>query len=67
MTVSLQPEDPTLPAGQRLGLMIFSSDRDFPLWPPAGTQLSVDLGGSSLELPVVGGAEALERALKPAK
>ncbi|MBK8181350.1 MAG: Xaa-Pro dipeptidyl-peptidase [Planctomycetes bacterium] len=67
VTFSLQPDDQILPAGKRLGLMIFSSDRDFTLWPPAGTQLSVDLGGSSLELPVVGGAEALERALKPAK
>jgi X-Pro dipeptidyl-peptidase len=45
--------------------MIFSSDRDFTLWPEAGTTLTVDLAGTSLELPVVGGAEAVAAALAP--
>ena len=63
VTFDLQPDDQVIPAGQRIGLMIFSSDRDFTLWPTPGTELTVDLGGTSLELPVVGGAQALRRAV----
>ncbi|HEX6937784.1 MAG TPA: Xaa-Pro dipeptidyl-peptidase [Longimicrobiales bacterium] len=63
VTFELQPDDQIIPAGERIGLMIFSSDRDFTLWPTPGTELTVDLAGTSLELPVVGGAEALQRAL----
>ncbi len=51
----LQPGDRIIPAGKRLALMIFSSDRDFTLWPKAGTELQVDLAKSSLSFPVVGG------------
>ena len=58
----LQPDDQVVQAGQRLALMIFSSDRDFTLWPEPGTGLTVDLDGTSLELPVVGGTEAYLRA-----
>jgi X-Pro dipeptidyl-peptidase len=60
----LQPDDQIIPAGKRIGLMVFSSDRDFTLWPKAGTQLTVDLAGTALELPVVGGAEALKKAFE---
>jgi X-Pro dipeptidyl-peptidase len=59
----LQPDDQVIAAGERIGLMIFASDRDFTLWPPPGTELTVDLDGTRLELPVVGGPAALERAL----
>ncbi len=55
MTFDLQPDDQIIPAGQRLGLMVFSSDADFTLWPEPGARLTVDLAGTSLELPVVGG------------
>lgn len=55
LTFDLQPDDQVIPAGSRIGLMVFSSDRDFTLWPEPGTELSVDLDGSWLELPVVGG------------
>jgi X-Pro dipeptidyl-peptidase len=58
----LQPDDQIISAGQRIGLMIFSSDQDFTLWPPPGTELTVDLNATSLELPVVGGSAALQRA-----
>jgi X-Pro dipeptidyl-peptidase len=67
LAFELQPDDQVVPAGKRLALMIFSSDRDFTLWPPAGTELSVDLDATSLELPVVGGAEAYARAFERAK
>ncbi len=55
MTFDLEPDDQIIPAGKRIGLMIMSSDRDFTLWPKPGTELTVDLGGTSLRLPVVGG------------
>ena len=58
----LQPDDQVIPKGQQIALMIFSSDREFTLWPEPGTELTVDLDATSLELPVVGGAEALAGA-----
>ena len=51
----LQPDDQIIPAGQQIGLMIFSSDRDFTLWPEPGTELTVDLDATELHLPIVGG------------
>ncbi len=62
LSFDLQPDDQVLPVGAQLGLMIFSSDWDFTLRPPAGTELTVELGATALELPVVGGAEALKKA-----
>jgi X-Pro dipeptidyl-peptidase len=66
LTFELESDDQVIPAGERLALMIFSSDRDFTLWPEAGTKLTVDLAGTSLELPIVGGAEAVAAATAPA-
>jgi len=63
ITFALQPDDQIIRAGQRLGLMIFSSDPEFTLAPRPGTRLSVDLDASSLELPVVGGVRAMRRAV----
>lgn len=63
LTFDLQPDDQVIPAGRRIGLMIFSSDRDFTLWPAPGTELTVDLDRTSLRLPVVGGKGALESAV----
>jgi X-Pro dipeptidyl-peptidase len=60
----LQPDDQLIPAGQQLGLMIFSSDRDFTLQPDPGTELTLDLDASWLELPIVGGAAALNTSLE---
>jgi len=59
LTFDLQPDDQIVPAGRRIGLMIFASDRDFTLWPQPGTMLTVDLGTTRITLPVVGGATAL--------
>ncbi len=58
----LQPDDQVIRAGEQIGLMIFSSDRDFTLWPEPGTQLQIDLEQTSLMLPIVGGMEAYENA-----
>ncbi|MDA0328592.1 MAG: Xaa-Pro dipeptidyl-peptidase [Gemmatimonadetes bacterium] len=63
LTFDLQPDDQIIAAGQRIGLMIFSSDPEFTLWPEAGTELNIDLDGTSLSLPVVGGAEVLGRLI----
>jgi X-Pro dipeptidyl-peptidase len=60
----LQPGDRIIPAGKRLALMIFSSDRDFTLWPKAGTELQIDLARSSLNFPVVGGQAAWKAAVE---
>ena len=67
MTFNLEPDDQIIAVGERIGLMIFSSDRDFTLWPPAGTKLTVDLAGTSLELPVVGGDAAFTKSTTAAK
>ncbi len=55
MTFSLEPDDQIIPAGKRIGLMIFSSDREFTLWPQAGTKLTLDLDATSITIPIVGG------------
>lgn len=64
LSFDLQPDDQIIAVGQRIGLMIFSSDREFTLRPSPGTELTVDLEATSIELPVVGGKEALRRALR---
>ena len=63
MSFNLQPDDQIIPEGQQIGLMIFSSDRDFTLWPDPGTELTIDLDATSITLPVVGGMEAFEKAV----
>jgi len=63
MTFNLEPDDQIIPAGQQIGLMIFSSDKDFTLWPEPGTELTLDLDATSITMPVVGGAEALMGAV----
>ena len=62
MTFDLEPDDQIIPAGKRIGLMIFSSDRDFTLWPQPGTELTIDLGRTMLRLPVVGGLARFTQA-----
>ena len=55
MAFNLMPDDQIIPKGQQIGLMIFSSDKEFTLWPEPGTELTVDLDGTELTLPIVGG------------
>ena len=63
MTFDLQPDDQIIPKGRQIGMMIFSSDRDFTLWPTPGTELTVDLDATSITLPVVGGIDAFSKAV----
>ena len=65
LTFDLQPDDQVIPEGQQIGLMIFSSDRDFTLHPDPGTELTVAVDQTRLLLPVVGGKEALAKAFEP--
>ena len=60
ITFDLEPDDQIIPAGQQIGLMIFSSDREFTLWPQPGTELTIDLNSTSLTLPIVGGEGSLK-------
>lgn len=63
----LQPDDQIIPAGKQIGLMIFSSDRDFTLWPDPGTELTIDLAATALSLPIVGGEEGWKKGLTEEK
>jgi X-Pro dipeptidyl-peptidase len=63
VSFDLQPDDQVIPKGQQIGLMILSSDKDFTLHPTPGTELTIDLDGTSVSLPIVGGKEAFEKAL----
>ncbi|NQZ44319.1 MAG: Xaa-Pro dipeptidyl-peptidase [Flavobacteriaceae bacterium] len=64
LSFDLMPDDQIIPKGQQIALMVFSSDREFTLWPEPGTELTVDLSGTELSLPVVGGSQELEQAFK---
>jgi X-Pro dipeptidyl-peptidase len=61
LTFDLQPDDQFILPGEQLALMIFSSDANFTLHPTPGTELTIDLDGTTISLPVVGGASALGR------
>ncbi|GAA3734325.1 Xaa-Pro dipeptidyl-peptidase [Plantactinospora mayteni] len=65
LTVPLQPDDQVVPAGARIGLMIWSTDHEFTLHPAPGTVLTVDLARTSVELPVVGGPLAMPVCAQP--
>ncbi len=64
VSFDLMPDDQIIPKGQQIGFMIFSSDAEFTLLPKPGTELTVDLDGTSLTIPVVGGVKAFEKAVK---
>ena len=63
LTFDLEPKDQIIPAGKRIALMILSSDHDFTLWPKPGTELTVDLDSTHIQLPVVGGKSAFDKAV----
>ncbi|MEY8040640.1 Xaa-Pro dipeptidyl-peptidase [Saccharopolyspora cebuensis] len=52
--VALQPDDHVFGAGHRIGFAVLSSDHDFTLRPPPGTELALELRRSGLALPVLG-------------
>lgn len=62
MTFDLQPDDQVIKKGQQIGLMIFASDNQHTILPKPGTELTVDLDGTKLTIPVVGGQKAFNKA-----
>jgi X-Pro dipeptidyl-peptidase len=64
ITFDLMPDDQIIAKGEQIGLMIFSSDKEFTLWPEPGTELTIDLDGTTIELPIVGGAAAYNESIK---
>jgi len=64
VSFNLMPDDQIIPKGQQIGLMIFSSDKEFTLWPTPGTELTVDLDATTLTIPIVGGMEAYVNSVK---
>lgn len=64
MTFELMPDDQIIPLGQQIGLLVFSSDKEFTLHPEPGTELTLDLDKTHLELPIIGGKEKLQMAFQ---
>ena len=64
MTFNLQPDDQIIKKGQQIGLMIFSSDSEYTLLPKPGTELTIDLKGTKLILPIVGGENAFKKSIE---
>ena len=58
----LIPDDQIIPKGKQIGLMIFSSDKEFTIMPKPGAQLMFDVSDISITIPVVGGVEELNAA-----
>ena len=63
MTFDFQPDDQIIKKGQQIGLMIFSSDNNYTLLPEPGTELTVDLKGTTITIPIVGGKDAFKKAI----
>ncbi|SDS28987.1 X-Pro dipeptidyl-peptidase [Polaribacter sp. KT25b] len=63
MTFDLQPDDQIIKKGQQIGLMIFSSDNNYTLLPKPGTELTIDLEGTKITIPVVGGEDAFKKSV----
>ena len=64
MTFELQPDDQIIKKGQQIGLMIFSSDSNYTILPKPGTELTVDLKGTTITIPIVGGKNAFNKAVE---
>lgn len=64
LSFDLIPDDQVIPAGQQIGLMIFSSDSEFTLLPKPGTELTIDLDGTSIVIPVFGGKDSFRKAIQ---
>lgn len=61
--VSMQPHDYVLPRGHQLGVVVLSSDNEYTLRPKPGPGFTVDLAGTRVTFPVVGGQQALDAAI----
>jgi X-Pro dipeptidyl-peptidase len=64
MTFDFQPDDQIIKKGQQIGLMIFSSDSNYTLLPKPGTELTIDLQGTKITIPIVGGESAFKKSVE---
>lgn len=62
VSFDLIPDDQIIPSGQQIGLLIFSTDSEFTLWPEPGTTLTIDPNATSITLPIVNGLESYQKA-----
>lgn len=53
LTFDLQPTDHIFEKGSKIGIVIYSSDSEATLFPPAGTKLILDTKASFVKLPIV--------------
>jgi X-Pro dipeptidyl-peptidase len=60
----LQATDHVFDAGSRIGVVVYGSDRAYTLHVPGNRDVTVELGESSVGLPVVGGQSALSDATR---
>lgn len=64
LSFDLQPDDQVIRKGKQIALMIFSSDKEFTVWPKIGTELTIDLKATTITIPIVGGEEAFRKAIR---
>jgi len=64
ISFDLMPDDQVIRKGQQIGLMIFSSDKEYTLHPAPGTELTIDLNTTKIDIPIVGGLEEFSNAIK---
>jgi len=62
LTFEMMPDDQIIRKGQQLGFVIYSSDKEFTICPEPGNMISIDLNGTSITLPIVGGFDAYKKA-----
>lgn len=53
LSFDFMPDDQVIDKGKQLGLMIFSSDKEFTIQPEKGTVLQINLTNTSIILPIV--------------
>ncbi|WP_067970533.1 Xaa-Pro dipeptidyl-peptidase [Nocardiopsis trehalosi] len=58
-TWEFQAQDYTFPKGHRIGLVLISTDHEYTVRYPAGTEVTVDQSATALDLPVADGRAAL--------
>lgn len=63
LSFPIEPLEYVFEEGHRLGIMVYSSDNTVTKRPPSVPELTLSLADSSVELPIVGGTDAVERAL----
>ncbi|MBK3515998.1 Xaa-Pro dipeptidyl-peptidase [Carboxylicivirga marina] len=63
ISFDLMPDDQIIPKGQQIGLMIFSSDREYTLWPQPGTELTIDLNKTKIDIPIIGGSQQFRQSI----